>query len=39
LGKIEDVLKELKKCRKIGEHIGNKGKAALEKEEKETREK
>jgi hypothetical protein len=36
LGKIEEVLKELKKHRKIGERTRNKGKEALEKEEKST---
>jgi hypothetical protein len=34
LGNIEEFLEELKQRRKTGERIGNKGKAALEKEEK-----
>jgi hypothetical protein len=34
LGKIEEVLKELKQRWKTGECVGNKGKEVLEKEEK-----
>jgi len=30
LGKINEILKELKKCPKTGEHTGKRGKAALE---------
>jgi hypothetical protein len=29
-GKIEEVLKELKQCQKIGEHVGKRGKSMLE---------
>jgi len=34
-GKIKEVLKELKQFQKTGKHIGNKGKVASKKEEKQ----